>query len=87
MHELSISQKILEILEKIRKERNISAFHRINLTVNPLSCIDEENINFTFHALTKDNPFYKNVKIYIRRSENPSSKEFILENVEIEENV
>ncbi|HOL22525.1 MAG TPA: hydrogenase/urease maturation nickel metallochaperone HypA [bacterium] len=85
MHELSVVQNLLKILEKMRKESNISAFLKINLTVNPLSCIDEDNINFTFHSLTKDSPVYKNAKIHIRRSDDPLSREFILESVEIEE--
>lgn len=85
MHELSVVQNLLKILEKIRKERNIKTFFRINLTVNPLSCIDEENINFIFHSITKDNPVYKDTEIHIRRSDDPSDKEFVLDNVEIEE--
>lgn len=85
MHELSVVQNLLKILEKLQKEREIHSFLKINLTVNPLSCIDEENINFIFHSLTKNQPPYKNAKIHIRRSDDPSSKEFILDNVEIEE--
>ncbi|MCM8829667.1 MAG: hydrogenase maturation nickel metallochaperone HypA [Candidatus Omnitrophica bacterium] len=83
MHELSVVQNLLKVLEKLRKEKNVSAFLKINLTVNPLSCLDEENINFTFHSLTKDDPVYKNAKICIRRSDDPLSREFILDNVEI----
>ncbi|MCM8762632.1 MAG: hydrogenase maturation nickel metallochaperone HypA [Candidatus Omnitrophica bacterium] len=83
MHELSVVENLLKGLEKIRKEKDVSTFLKINLTVNPLSCLDEENINFTFHSLTKDNPVYKDAKIYIHRSDDPSSREFILDNVEI----
>ncbi|MDD3725853.1 MAG: hydrogenase maturation nickel metallochaperone HypA [Candidatus Ratteibacteria bacterium] len=86
MHELSVVQNLLKILEKLQKERNISSFLKINLTVNPLSCIDEENINFVFHSLTKDQTVYKDAKIHIRRSDDPSSREFILDDVEIEIN-
>jgi len=85
MHELSVVQNLLKILERICQEREVASFLNINITVNPLSCIDEENINFVFHSLTKDQPVYKNARIHIRRSDDPSSREFILENVEIEE--
>lgn len=85
MHELSVVQNLLNILEKLRKGKNIQAFLKINITVNPLSCIDQENINFVFHSLTKGQPVYKNAKIYIRRSDDPSSREFIVDNVEVEQ--
>lgn len=84
MHELSVVQNLFKILEKLRKERAIKSFLKINLTVNPFSCLDEDNINFTFSALTKGQDAYKDAKIYIRRTDNPSSKEFILDDVEIE---
>ncbi len=84
MHELSVVTNLLKILEKVQKEKHAESFLKINLTVNPCSCIDEENINFVFRSMVKENPLYKNAEIHIERSDNPASREFILENVEIE---
>jgi Zn finger protein HypA/HybF involved in hydrogenase expression len=84
MHELSVATNLLKILEKVKEEKHASSFLCINLTVNPYSCIDEENINFIFRSMTRDNPLYKKSHIRIKRGNDPASREFILENVEIE---
>ena len=84
MHELSLVTNLLRILETVRTEKNAASFLKINLTVNPYSCLDEENINFIFRSMTKDLPVYKNAEIRIKRGGDPASREFILDNVEIE---
>ncbi len=84
MHELSVVTNLLKILEKIKEEKKAVSFLKINLTVNPYSCIDEENINFVFRSMTKGNRLYEKSLIRIKRGDDPASREFILENVEIE---
>jgi Zn finger protein HypA/HybF involved in hydrogenase expression len=83
MHELSLITNLLKILEKMRNDLPVEEFLALNLTVNPYSCIDAENINFIFRSMTKDNPAYKNTRINITRGTNPASREFILDSVEI----
>ena len=84
MHELSVVTNLLKILDKVKEEQHAVSFLNINLTVNPYSCIDEENINFIFRSMTEAQPLYKNSRICIKRGTDPASREFILENVEIE---
>ncbi len=84
MHELSVVTNLLRILEKIQEANKASAFLKINLTINPYSCLDEENINFIFRSMTKGNLLYKKSHITIKRGTDPASREFILDNVEIE---
>lgn len=83
MHELSVINNLLKLLEKMQEERQVEEFLTINLTVNPYSCIDAENLNFIFHSLTKNQPLYKNARIHIQRGSDPASREFILASVEL----
>lgn len=84
MHELSVVTNLLKILDKVKAEQHAVSFLNINLTVNPYSCLDEENINFIFRSMTKGNLLYKKSHITIKRGTDPASREFILDNVEIE---
>jgi Zn finger protein HypA/HybF involved in hydrogenase expression len=83
MHELSVINNLLKVLEKIQEEQKAEEFLAVNLTINPYSCLDEENLNFIFHSLTKNKPLYKNTRIHIKRNNNPASREFILDSVEV----
>lgn len=84
MHELSIVMNLLKILENLQKERKAVSFLRINLTVNPYSCIDNENINFIFRSITKQKPLYRDTEIVVTRGNDPLSREFILDSIEME---
>lgn len=85
MHELAVVNNILKILERILKERKIKKLLKINLKINPYSCLDQDNLNFIFSSLVKDNKIYKDAKIEIKRVLSPSDREFIIESIEIEE--
>ncbi|MGC8976382.1 MAG: hydrogenase/urease maturation nickel metallochaperone HypA [Candidatus Ratteibacteria bacterium] len=84
MHELSIVNNLLKILEKVCKENKVKKVLKINLKINPFSCLDEENLNFIFSSITKENQIYKDAKIEIKRALKPSEREYIIENIEIE---
>ena len=85
MHELSLVTNILKILEKVQtQQKGLTGFLAINITVNPYSCIDEENLNFAFKSLTEHMSVYKKTKIHIQRGNNPVDREFILKSVEVE---
>ncbi len=84
MHEFSVVNNLIKILEKVCKENNAKKVLKINLKINPYSCLDEENLNFVFSSFTKDIPVYKEAKIEIKRTLAPSEREYIVENIEIE---
>ncbi|MCK9265340.1 hypothetical protein M0P98_00390 [bacterium] len=85
MHELVLISNLLKILNKIKEDdRNIYSFLAIHITVNPYSCIDEENLNFMFRSVVGKEEIYKDAKICVTRGANPADREFILDNVEVE---
>ena len=84
MHELSVVNNLIKILEKVCKENNAKKVLKINLRVNTYSCLDEENLNFIFLSIVKGKELYKDAKIEIKKTANPSEKEYIVENIEIE---
>jgi Zn finger protein HypA/HybF involved in hydrogenase expression len=86
MHELSVVANLLKILEKIKKERkSLTSFLSVNITVNPYSCSDEENLNFIFKSMAAGRKEYEGAKININRGKDPAGREFILDDVEVEE--
>ncbi|HOK56756.1 MAG TPA: hydrogenase/urease maturation nickel metallochaperone HypA [bacterium] len=84
MHELSVVNNILKIVERVCEENNAKKVLKINIKINPYSCLDEENLNFIFSSITKEKEIYKDTKIEVKRSLNPSEREYIVENIEIE---
>ncbi|MCS7180954.1 MAG: hydrogenase/urease maturation nickel metallochaperone HypA [bacterium] len=84
MHELSIINNLIKIIEEICKENNAKKLLKINLKINPYSCLDEENLNFIFSSLTKGNKIYEGAQIHLERTLPPSEREYIIENIEIE---
>jgi hydrogenase nickel incorporation protein HypA/HybF len=84
MHEFSIIENILKIVEKVCKENNAKRVLKINLKINPYSCLDEDNLNFIFSSIVKNNPVYKDAKIKIKRILAPTEREYIIEDIEIE---
>ena len=83
MHELSLVTNLLRILDKLCEEQKAEEILAVNLTINPYSCMDSENLNFIFHSMTRDKPVYKNTRIHINRGSDPASREFILDSVEL----
>ncbi len=56
MHELSITQNILDIALKKAAEAKAGRITRINITLGELSGIVDECVRFYFDFLTKDTP-------------------------------
>lgn len=84
MHELSVVNNLIKILENICNENNVKKVLKITIKINPYSCLDEENLNFIFSSITKENEIYKDAKIELNRTLSPSEREYIIENIEIE---
>jgi len=84
MHEFSVVENLIKILKKVIKENNAKKVLKVNLKINPFSCLDQENLNFIFSSIVKNNDFLENTKIIIKRGKDPLSREYIVENVEIE---
>ncbi|RKY31647.1 MAG: hypothetical protein DRP67_02240 [Candidatus Omnitrophota bacterium] len=84
MHELTVVNNLLKFLQNFLKDKNIEKVIKINLRINPLSCLDEENLNFVFRSLAKENNLLKDAKISVKRGEDPLSREVIIENIEVE---
>jgi len=84
MHELTIVTNLIKFLEKLSRKEKAKKVLSINLKINPYSCLDEENINFIFSNLVKNNRLLENAKIYISRNIDFISREVIVESVEME---
>lgn len=84
MHELSVVNNIIKIIEKVCRENKAKRVLKINLRINPYSCLDEENLNFIFSSIVRDNEVYKDAKIEIKRTGLPSEREYVIEDIEIE---
>ncbi|MCM8773037.1 MAG: hydrogenase/urease maturation nickel metallochaperone HypA [Candidatus Omnitrophica bacterium] len=83
MHEISVVNNIIKILEKVCEENKAKKVLKINLKINPYSCLDEENLNFIFSMLVKEREIFKDAKINVIRG-NIHEREYIIENIEIE---
>ena len=54
MHEYSITCSILEILEKIIKEKNLKKIKKVKFELSKLASIEPQSIKFYFDFFTKD---------------------------------
>jgi len=84
MHEFSVINNLLKIVDRVCKENNAKKVLKINLKINPYSCLDENNLNFIFSSIVKNNPVYKDAKIKINKIGSPDEREYIIEDIEIE---
>jgi hydrogenase nickel insertion protein HypA len=66
MHEFSVTNSILEILNGIISEKKINKIDKINFLLSPLGGIEKESAQFYFEFLTKDNPVYKKCELAFR---------------------
>lgn len=57
MHELSLVQEVIRILEKSAAENNISNIKKIKIVVGKLVAVLPEAMQFCFNALAKEPPF------------------------------
>ncbi|WP_161997897.1 hydrogenase/urease maturation nickel metallochaperone HypA, partial [Escherichia coli] len=53
MHEISVVNNLIKIVEKVCEENKAKKVLKINIRINPYSCLDEENLNFIFSTLTE----------------------------------
>lgn len=84
MHEISVVNNIIKILEKVCEENKAKKVLKINIRINPYSCLDEENLNFVFSSITEGNQIYKGTRIELKRDGRPTEREYVIENIEIE---
>ena len=84
MHEFTVAQNLLNFLKEFSKREKIDKIVRINLSINPYSCLDEEILNFIFSSLSKGLPKIEKAEIKIKRRQNPGEREIIIENLEVE---
>lgn len=66
MHEFSVTNSILEILDGIVNEKNIKRIKKVNFLLSPLGGIEKESIRFYFEFLTRDNPVYKDCSLIFK---------------------
>jgi len=57
MHELSIAENVLEIIERRRAESGFTRLTGITLRVGLLAAVDEEALRFAFEVLTDGGPY------------------------------
>ncbi len=68
MHELSLAQSILEIIETEMNSRPGSRAVEVGLRIGALAAVDAEALRFGFEASTRDTPF-DGMKLAIRITE------------------
>lgn len=56
MHELSIAENMLEIIESYRAERGFARCSSLAVRIGLLSAVDEEALRFAFEALAEGGP-------------------------------
>ncbi|EIJ69506.1 hydrogenase maturation nickel metallochaperone HypA [Pasteurella bettyae] len=54
MHEMSLTQNIMEIVEEQCRKNNVSKVTDLWLEIGPLSCIEPDAIEFCFDVCSKD---------------------------------
>jgi len=56
MHELSIAENMLEIIESYRTERGFTRCNSLTVRIGLLSAVDEQALRFAFEALAEGGP-------------------------------
>ena len=56
MHELSIAENMLEIIESHRAEKGFKRCNSLTVRIGLLSAVDEQALRFAFEALTEGGP-------------------------------
>ncbi|HLA41710.1 MAG TPA: hydrogenase maturation nickel metallochaperone HypA [Candidatus Glassbacteria bacterium] len=67
MHELSIAQSILDIIESQRAEREFVRCTAVKLKIGLLAAVDDEALRFAFECLTEETP-HRGVSLAIEKS-------------------
>ncbi len=68
MHEYSITQAIIEILNGVIRKDNIKNIKQIDFLLGPLANIEPDSIRFYYDFLSKDNPVLKEAKLIFNKS-------------------
>ena len=55
MHELTIAQELMEIIESEQKDRGFAKVISVHLRFGALSCVNPDALRFSFEVITKDN--------------------------------
>jgi len=63
MHEYSITTSIINILDKIIKEKSLTRVERVDFEINRFSSIEPQSIKFYFDFLTREHKVLKNAKL------------------------
>ncbi len=61
MHELSIAENIIDIVESYRGECDFTRCNSITLRLGLFSAVDEEALRFAFEALTEGGPYAETI--------------------------
>ncbi|MCX7705605.1 MAG: hydrogenase/urease maturation nickel metallochaperone HypA [bacterium] len=84
MHELSIIENLRFMLKKICEEEKAKRVILIEMTIHPYSCLDEDNLNFMYSSILRDEPVLRDAKIKIKRNNALQDREYIVDSIEIE---
>jgi hydrogenase nickel incorporation protein HypA/HybF len=68
MHEYSITQALIEILNNIALNDNIKIIKKVDFLIGPLANIEPDSIRFYYDFLSKDNDILKNAKLIFNKS-------------------
>jgi hydrogenase nickel incorporation protein HypA/HybF len=53
MHELSIAQNLIEIIEEAASQKNFSKVKKISLRIGEMACVDKEALSFCLEVASK----------------------------------
>ncbi len=68
MHEISLLENILEIIESHAKSQGFNQVKKIGLEIGKLSCVEEDALRFGFDVVMK-NSLAENAELYINQTE------------------
>jgi hydrogenase nickel incorporation protein HypA/HybF len=68
MHEYSLTQSIIEILNDVIKKEKIKKIKQIDFLLGAFANIEPDSIRFYYDFLSKDNPVLKKAKLVFNKS-------------------
>ena len=63
MHEYSITNSMVSILEDVAKKNNLKKISKVNIDLNPIANIEPDSINFYYEFMTMDNKLLKGAEL------------------------
>ena len=63
MHEYSITNSMVSIIEDVAKKNNLKKISKVNIDLNPIANIEPDSINFYYEFMTKDNKLLKGAEL------------------------